>query len=148
MEFHPLRPGAREVFAPKPTIQSAINRSFKQLAKTCSRSFKRMEIALRTISADFTTWLSISVGSLGRSSQNEHGLKSAAKAKERSLPTNMLPSSLQKRIQSAAPTTNCSTKPGLRKLMQQISPLQTLIGTTAFLFIVGKSSGYSASRVG
>ena len=41
------------------------------------------------ICGDFTTWLSISVGFRGQSSQNERGQKSAAKAKERSRPKNI-----------------------------------------------------------
>ena len=141
------RTDVREDFAAKHTIRSAINRSSKRPAKICSRSFTRTETVSHIICADFTTWLSISVGSRGPSSQNEHGPKSEAKARERSLPKNMQQSSLQKKIPNAALIMNCCTKPVPRKPTQQISQQKTSTGRTAFLFIGAKSSDRSASRV-
>src|SRR6266699_2263529 len=97
MEFQQRSSDALVDFAAKHTTQSEINRLSKQPAQTCSRSSTQTETASRIISADFTTWRSISAGSRGPSSQNEHGPKSAAKAKERSLPKSMEQSSLRKK---------------------------------------------------
>src|SRR6266513_1668405 len=104
MEFRQRASDAREDFEAKHTIRSEINRSSKPPEPTSSQSFTPMEIVSLIIYDDFTIWLSISVGFRGPSSQNEHGQKSAAKAKERSPPKNMQQSSLRKKIQSATPT--------------------------------------------
>ena len=95
-----------------PTTQERCARGFRSKAydpirnkplvqttgENCSRSFTPTATVSRIIFDGFTTWRLISVGSRGPSSQNEHGPKSEAKAKERSLPKNMQQSSLQKKM--------------------------------------------------
>lgn len=54
MEFHLHSFGAPEVFAAKPTIPFATNRSSKRLAKISSLLSTPTEIAWRTIYDDFT----------------------------------------------------------------------------------------------
>src|SRR5437867_10184156 len=103
MEFRQLSNGALVDFAANHTIRSEINRSSKPPEPTSSQSFTPMGTVSHIISADFTIWRLISVGSRGPSWQNAHGPKSAAEAKERSLPKSLRQSSLQKRMQSAAP---------------------------------------------
>src|SRR5437773_5084443 len=104
MEFQRRSIDAHVAFGAKPMTLSEINPSYKQRAQTCSPSFTQTEIALRTISADFTTWRLISAGSHGPSSQNEHGQKFEVKVRERSLPKNTEQSSLRKKIPNAART--------------------------------------------
>src|SRR5438034_4582792 len=120
MEFHPLRRDVREVFGAKRTTQSATDHSFKQRPKMCSLSFMLTGTVSRIICADFTIWLSISVGSRGPSSQNEHGPRFAAKARERSLPKSMQQSSHRKKTRNVVPTMNCFTRRVPLKPMQQI----------------------------
>src|SRR5437764_816356 len=103
MEFRQRRSDAPEDFAAKHMTRSEINRSSKPPEPTSSQSFTQTETALLTISADFTIWLLISVGSRGPFWQNALGPKSAAKTKERSRRKSTEPSSLQKEMQSAAP---------------------------------------------
>src|SRR5437773_8440311 len=101
MEFRQRSNGAPGDFAAKRTTRFVTNQSSKQAAQICSRSFTPTGIAWRIISADSTIWRSISAGSPGPSSQNEHGLKFEAKVRERSLPKNMEQSSLWKKIPNA-----------------------------------------------
>src|SRR5262249_18408666 len=131
----------------KHTIPFEIRRSSRPPQPTSSQSFTPTVTVPHIISADFTTWLSISVGFPGPSSRNEHGPKSAAKVNVRSVPKNMQQSSLQKKMQSAALITNCFTRPVLPKPMQQILRQTLLIGEMAFLFIAGRNSDHSANRV-
>src|SRR5260370_25578532 len=121
-EFQPRSSDALVDFAAEPTTPFAANRLSKPPAKICSRSSTLTEIVWRIICDGFTTWLSISVGSRGPSSQNEHGPKSTATVKERSRPKNMQPSSPLRRIPNAAHITNCSMKLAQRKLTPQILP--------------------------
>src|SRR5437667_11841255 len=110
MEFRQRKSDAPGDFEAKHTIRSEITRSSKPPEPTSSQSFTPTATVSHIISADFTTWRSISVGSRGPFWQNAHGLKSEAQAKERSLPKNMAQSPLQKKMRSAARTTNCFTK--------------------------------------
>src|SRR5947208_17032158 len=110
-EFRQRKSDAREDFEAKHTIQSDINRSSKPPELTSSQSFTPTATVSHIIFADFTTWRSISVGSRGPSWQDAHGLKSEAKAKERSLPKNMGQSSLRRKMRSAKPTIDCFTRP-------------------------------------
>src|SRR5947207_11489309 len=145
-EFQRRSIGARVGFEAKRMTRSETNPSFKQLAQICSPSSMRTEIAWRIIYADFTIWLLISVGSHGPSSPNEHGLKSEAKVRERSLPKNMEPASLRKKILNAALITSCCTKLEHHKRMLRISQLTTSTGRTQFSFTTGKSLDLSANR--
>jgi len=104
------------------------------------------KMAQRTWQAVMDEMATHGIGFRGPSSQNEHGQKSAAKAKERSPPKNMQQSSLRKKIQSAAPTMKCFTKPAPRKQTRQISLAKISTGPTAFSFIAAKSSDRSPSR--
>src|SRR5438874_13312249 len=99
----------------------------------------RTETVSLTICADFTIWLSISVGFRGPFSQNEHGPRSAAKAKERSQQTNTRQSSLQKRMQSIGRTTKFFTRQALLKRMQPISQRRILTGRMACSFTDAKN---------
>jgi hypothetical protein len=144
-----LRPrhGVRVVFGAKRTIRFDTNRSHKRPLWTCLPSCMQTEAAWVIICAGFTTWPWISVGSRGPSSPNEHGPKSEANKKERSLPKNMQQSSLRKKTPNAARTTNYCTKPVPLRRTPQISPLKTSIREMGFSFIAAKSSARLANRV-
>src|SRR5438067_11749597 len=101
MEFRQRRSDAREDFEAKHMTRSEINRSSKPPEPTSSQLFTQTETALPTISADFTTWQLISVGSRGPSWQNAHGRKSEAEARERSLPKSKGQSSRPRKMPSA-----------------------------------------------
>src|SRR5437667_9463224 len=121
MEFRRRSSDALVDFGVKLTTPFEINRSSKPPEPTSSQSFTPTATVSHIIFADFIIWRLISVGSRGPSWQNAHGLKSEAEAKERSLPKSMGQSSLQKKMQSAAPTMDCFTKPAPPKPMQQTS---------------------------
>src|SRR6266436_5289550 len=146
MEFQRRSIDAHVAFGAERMTRSEINPSYKQRAQTCSPSFTPTEIALRTISADFTSWRLISDGSHGPSSQNEHGQKSEVKVRERSLPKSMEQSSLRKKTPNVGHTMNFCTKPAPLRPTQQISQLKTSTGKMAFWFIAGRSSDLSASQ--
>src|SRR4030095_15650946 len=131
-EFRQRNNDARGDFAAKRTIQFVANRSSKQRAQTCSRSSTQTGTALLTTCGDCTTWLSISVGSHGPSSQNERGLKSEVKVREQSRPTNIQQSSLPSRTVNVGRFTSYSTKPEPRKRTEQTSEQRTSIGRLVF----------------
>src|SRR5204863_9694940 len=114
---------------------------------TSSQSFTQTETALLTISADFTTWQLISVGSRGPSWQNAHGRKSEAEAKERSLPKSMEQSSRPRKMLSAVHTINCCTKPAPLRLTQRISQLKTSTGRAVSLFTTVRNLDRTANQL-
>src|ERR1700757_4666158 len=100
MEFRQRRNDARADFEANHTTPSEINRSSKPPEPTSSQSFTPTATAWHIISADFTIWRLISLGSRGPSWQNAHGPKSEANAKGRSLPKSTGQSSLRRKMLS------------------------------------------------